>query len=67
MARTFDERGLFGSATQNLCCNYAAWEDGTYSCDLFLGTATEPDEGNDYGAVYLFTSGFIDQEEEEWD
>ena len=67
MARAFDERGLFGSESQGLCCNYVAWEDGTFSCDLMLGTLTEPADSDEFASTYTFTSGFTEEEEEEWD
>ena len=58
MAKTFDERALFDSNQQELCCNYAAWEDGNYSCDLYLGTRTAPELADEYGAAYLFISAY---------
>lgn len=70
MARAFDERGLFGNEAQGLCCNYVAWEDGTYSCDLMLGVQTEPAENDDFAATYTFLSGYNKKEEAglaEWD
>ena len=66
MAKTFDERALFDSDQQELCCNYAAWEEGNYSCDLYLGTMTAPELADEYGAAYLFISAY-DEKEESWD
>jgi len=37
MAAGFLEEGKFTDKDQGLCCNYVAWTDGTFSCDLVLG------------------------------
>ena len=64
------KNGEIPEAQESLCCNYAAFQDGSFTCDLMLGDSviSQPENSTiyDFVATYTFgTSENIGSEEKE--
>ena len=52
-----DNQILFDNKKEPLCCNFASWQDGYYTCDLFVGDETNPvltNEALKFSSAYIF-------------
>ena len=58
MANTLQERDVIGDDVESLCCNFASWEDGSFTCDMMIGNEVvlrEEDSGEEeFSATYTF-------------
>ena len=69
MARTFLERDVLEEDVGTLCCNFASWDDGSFTCDMMIGDNVvlreEDSEEEDFSATYTFNLGAGEEETDE--